>query len=70
MRNWLTTLGGILLSLGALAETLDLPADWKWVSPALLSIGGLIVGAGAKQFNVHSTVEEVKTATVKKDLKR
>lgn len=49
--SWKIKLGGFLLALAPLAESL--PESWHWVSGACLSIGGLLLAAG-RQNNVSS----------------
>jgi hypothetical protein len=46
MKNWKTTLGGLLGAAGPIVKPL-LPAEWSWVGDALLSIGLLLVGKTA-----------------------
>lgn len=46
MKNWKTTLGGILIALGQFAPQF-VPADWHWVGATLTGIGGVILGKTA-----------------------
>lgn len=52
-RSWKTTLGGLMMSLGPTLKPI-LPAAWDWIGDALLGIGGLIVGATARDNTVNS----------------
>lgn len=61
-KNWLTTLGGLILGLGLALET-TLPPEYTWVAKSMAAVGGVILGVAAKAFNVHSTQAEVKKAT-------
>tara|TARA_R110000868_G_scaffold403880_1_gene681574 strand:- start:202 stop:540 length:339 start_codon:yes stop_codon:yes gene_type:complete len=51
--SWKTTLGGLLMAGGPALKGM-LPAQWDWIGDALLAIGGLIVGASARDNNVSS----------------
>lgn len=51
--SWKTTLGGFLMAGGPALKGM-LPAQWSWIGDALLAIGGLIVGASARDNNVSS----------------
>lgn len=63
MKNWKTTVGGILLSLGVIAASLPLPDEYKWVAQALSAVGAAMLGISAKDYNTHSTIEEVHNST-------
>ena len=65
MKNWKTTLGGILLALGSILPTLPIPEEYKWLAQVLTAVGGVLLGASAKDFNVHSTYEEIGRSTYK-----
>lgn len=52
-RSWKTTVGGLLM-MAAPIVTQFLPDNFHWVKDALLSIGGLIIGASARDVNVTS----------------
>ncbi len=66
MENWKTTLGGILLAIGTAALGAPLPESYKWIPGVVSAIGGTLLGLTAKDFNTHSTVKEVETATIEK----
>jgi hypothetical protein len=53
MKSWKTTLGGILLGASPLAKE-ALPPKYSWISDALLAIGGLVLGASARDNKVSS----------------
>lgn len=46
MKNWKTTLGGLLAALGQ-GLALSLPAEFLWISQALVGIGVLVMGYAA-----------------------
>jgi hypothetical protein len=46
MKNWKTTLGGLLGAAGPIVKPF-LPPEWSWVGDALLSVGVLLVGKSA-----------------------
>jgi hypothetical protein len=56
MKSWKTTVGGALVALSAILSPV-LPPEYSWVGPALLGIGGLILGGNARDNKVTS--EEV-----------
>lgn len=66
MENWKTTLGGILLAIGTAALGAPIPETYRWIPGVVSSIGGALLGLAAKDFNTHSTAEEVQKATVEK----
>ena len=51
--SWKTTVGGVLLAAGQAVPQL-LPPTWHWLSATLTGIGGLIIGAAARDNNVSS----------------
>lgn len=57
--SWKTTLGGILVAAGQAAPTI-LPPSWQWLSTTLTGIGGLIIGAAARDNGVSSEEAGVK----------
>ena len=58
MKNWKTTLGGILLAAGQAVPML-LPTDWAWLSNTLTGIGGLLLGKAAiDATNVRDTAKK------------
>lgn len=52
--SWKTTLGGILLAAGQFIPHDSLPVSWQWLPAALTGIGGLILGATARDNSVTS----------------
>lgn len=52
-KSWKTTFGGLLIGAGQLSPQV-LPPSWQWASAALTGIGGLILGAAARDNNVSS----------------
>lgn len=53
MKSWKTTVGGLLILGGQLSAT-ALPAHLQWISAALTGIGGLILGASARDNKVST----------------
>jgi hypothetical protein len=51
--SWKTTLGGILMAGGPALKGM-LPPQWDWIGDALIALGGLIVGASARDNSVTS----------------
>ena len=66
-KNWITTVGGLLLGIGIALEG-TFPPEHAWIAKSLAAVGGVILGVAAKQYNVHSTQDEVKTATQEKKI--
>jgi hypothetical protein len=67
VKNYLTTLFGILAGLPLMVAGSGIVLDGKWAH-TLLVIGGIgTIGLGlvSKAFNVHSTVDQVESATSK-----
>jgi hypothetical protein len=66
-QNWLTSLGGLISGIGGILCLLpsSLHLDPQW-SVFTIALGGVVVGVGAKSFNVHSTVQQTETATKEK----
>lgn len=62
MKNWITTVGGVLAAVGTIASQ-AVPAPYSWIPALIAAIGSAMIGGGAKDFNVHSTSDEVRTAT-------
>lgn len=46
MKNWKTTLGGLLAALGQ-GLGINLPPEYLWISQALVGIGVLVMGYAA-----------------------
>lgn len=63
MNNYLTTIGGLLAAIGLALTATPLPPGWAIAPPIIAAIGTAIVGFTAKDFNSHSTSDEVKQAT-------
>lgn len=57
--SWKTTLGGILVAAGQFIPQ-ALPPNWHWLSATLTGIGGLILGAAARDNGVTSEQAGVK----------
>ena len=67
MNNYLTTIGGILAAIGiAASQVPSIPEEYRWIPALLGAAGAVMLGGTAKDFNTHSTVKEVETATVEK----
>lgn len=63
-KNWQTTVGGILLSIGLIGQGVpQVPEEYRWIFLVMASVGGAWVGISAKQYNTHSTEAEVQAAT-------
>ena len=59
MKSWRTTLGGVLLGASPILKN-ALPPNYHWVSDALLTIGGVILGTAARDNKVTSEQAGVK----------
>lgn len=66
--NWMTLLGGFLIGVPPIivGSGLVLSPQWQHVLYIVAGVGGLLL-ASAKQFNTHSTQQEVATSTVAKE---
>lgn len=53
MKSWRTTVGGLLLAVGALIKP-GLPPEYNWVAEACIALGGLILGTSARDNIVSS----------------
>lgn len=70
-KNWLTTLGGVMVGLGTLpmlvtASHAAFPLWWNSCQfPLVLVglIGGILLGIAAKGQDEHSTVQQVQAST-------
>jgi hypothetical protein len=69
-KNWITSLAGWIgvsaLLVPALPKSLGVDIEWALF---LTSASAAIAGFGSKQFNVHSTREEVTTSTINESAK-
>lgn len=67
--NWITKVGGLVSGIGGLIillpKTVEIDPGWGGF---LSAAGGVIVGLGAKDYNVHSTETQVIQATVEKKI--
>ncbi len=70
MNNIKTTIGGILLAIGTAALGAPLPEKYRWIPGVVSSIGGAMLGLAAKDFDTHSTAQEVKKATIVEEVKK
>ena len=66
MENIKTTVGGILLAIGTGLLGAPIPEKYKWIPGVISAIGGALLGLTAKDFNNHSTLNEVEKATEEK----
>jgi len=57
--SWKTLLGGLLMSAAPVVAGM-LPEQYHWVKDALLSIGSLILGMAAKDYNVSNSPHPMK----------
>lgn len=62
MVNWITSLGGIIAGLGQIAQMAPIPPQYSWIPGLVTAAGTALIGLGAKDFNVHSTSQEVRTS--------
>ena len=69
--NWITKIGALVSGLGGLIVLLpkSVAVDPAW-GGFFASLGGVIVGFGAKDFNNHSTQDEVRKATIDDAIKK
>lgn len=51
MKNWKTTLAGILIACGTGIQTVEDPAYLKHVGSLLIGIGGTLIGLFAKDYD-------------------
>jgi hypothetical protein len=69
-KNWIPKFGGIIgvaaVTVSMLPKSLEIDPQWAVL---LASLGVAIGNLGSKQFNNHSTSEEVKKATIKEEMK-
>ena len=67
--NWITKIGALISGIGGLIvllpKSVDIDATWGGF---LSAAGGVIVGLGAKDDNVHSTQAEIKKSTEEKKI--
>lgn len=69
MKNWMTTLGGILAGLPPLILTsfmsagIPLSPKWTAIMSVIGGLGALLIGLAAKDATTHSTAAEVAKAT-------
>lgn len=71
LRNWMTTLGGLMAGLPQLVEAagfVQTPSLTHWMN-LISAIGMLLLGVSAKQFTNHSTAAEVQASTEAKQAK-
>lgn len=61
IENWKTTVGGIMTALGMLGMVLPPPV--RGIFMIIGSIGAVMTGVNAKDFNTHSTQAQVDKAT-------
>jgi hypothetical protein len=65
MSNWKTTLAGVIGALAMAAANYSGPNTWQGYVACLVPV---VLGALAKDFDVHSTANEVQGATVTANL--
>ena len=58
MKNWKTTLGGILISLGTLLNNIPDPFWVAYIGQALILIGGLLLGITAQDATKGKTTND------------
>lgn len=64
MENWKTSVGGLLVAVGMLGRSM--PEEFRPYCEFLGVVGAALLGMTAKDFNTHSTVNEVNKATKEK----
>lgn len=64
MQNWKTSLGGLLVAIGMLGRSM--PEDFRPYCEFAGVVGAALLGMTAKDFNNHSTINEVEKATAEK----
>lgn len=50
MKNWKTTVGGLLLAAGTGLQAMDEP--YKTIGVIMVAVGGALLGFSAKDYNV------------------
>lgn len=63
LKNWKTSLGGLLIGLSGILQQVTLPAKWAWLQSLLSFGGGALIGFSAKDATTHSTLDEVESVT-------
>jgi hypothetical protein len=64
MENWKTTLAGLLVALGQARSSM--PPKYQWIFELAGVAGGVLIGMAAKDYDNHSTSNEVAKATAEK----
>ena len=74
MRNWKTSLFGIITSIaGFIVASPSLFTRWPWVVPlaSYVMVGGFAaIGLAAKDSTTHSTVVEVNKSQIEENIKQ
>lgn len=65
MKSWKTTIGGILLGISPIVKN-GLPPHLAWIGDVLLTAGGIILGASARDNNVTSEQANAKPLDIPK----
>lgn len=63
IENWKTTVGGIMTAFGMIGMVVPPPV--RGIFMIIGSIGAVLTGVNAKDFNTHSTQSQVDNATAK-----